>query len=214
MKDYDREEKLKDKKDKAVQGILAGAREVFAEAGFAGARVDEIARRAGVNKAMIYYRIGDKATLYAEVLHQVFFGVYERLVQNLDQERSPEGKLRAYIHTFSRTFEEHPHLAPIMMRELASGGKDLPDVVLVDLGRILGTLMGIIEEGTQLGLFARANPTIVHLMIIAPMFMRKRMNEIVSRRKQHSGILRHLDKGEPLDIAAEVERLMLKALRR
>ncbi|MFZ7113297.1 MAG: TetR/AcrR family transcriptional regulator [Desulfatiglandales bacterium] len=205
---------MKNKKDKAVQAILASAREVFAEAGFSGARVDEIARRAGVNKAMIYYRIGDKATLYGEVLHQVFFGIYERLAQNLEEERSPEGELHAYLHTFSRTFEEHPHLAPIMMRELASGGKDLPDVVLVDLGRILGTLMGILEDGAQRGLFAEANPTIVHLMIIGPMFMRKSMDAIVSRRKQHSDILRHLDKDEPLDIAAEVERLLLKALRR
>ncbi|HVR42592.1 MAG TPA: helix-turn-helix domain-containing protein, partial [Thermoanaerobaculia bacterium] len=40
--------------------ILDVAAAVFAEQGFAGARIDEIARRAGVNKAMLYYRVGNK----------------------------------------------------------------------------------------------------------------------------------------------------------
>ena len=48
--------------------ILDAASAEFAERGFAGARVDEIAARAGVNKAMLYYRIGDKQTLYNAVL--------------------------------------------------------------------------------------------------------------------------------------------------
>ncbi|HSN67988.1 MAG TPA: helix-turn-helix domain-containing protein, partial [Thermoanaerobaculia bacterium] len=38
--------------------ILTAAAAVFAEVGYAGARVDEIAERAGVNKAMLYYHVG------------------------------------------------------------------------------------------------------------------------------------------------------------
>ncbi|MBW1769410.1 MAG: helix-turn-helix transcriptional regulator [Deltaproteobacteria bacterium] len=51
---------LQEKRDESIQRIMDAATEIFAESGFAGARVDEIAKRAGVNKAMIYYRIGDK----------------------------------------------------------------------------------------------------------------------------------------------------------
>jgi AcrR family transcriptional regulator len=51
--------------------ILAAAAEVFAQIGFAGARVDDIAARAGVNKAMLYYHVGDKERLYTAVLVEV-----------------------------------------------------------------------------------------------------------------------------------------------
>lgn len=61
----------KEKSDKTVERILAAARTVFSEKGYNGAHVDEIAERAGVNKATLYYQIGDKDTLYANVIHQV-----------------------------------------------------------------------------------------------------------------------------------------------
>ena len=44
--------------------ILNAAAKHFAINGFGGARVDEIAAEAGVNKATLYYRIGDKAAIY------------------------------------------------------------------------------------------------------------------------------------------------------
>jgi AcrR family transcriptional regulator len=50
----------KNKKDQSVRKILNAALLVFATQGYNGARVDAIARKAGVNKAMIYYRIGNK----------------------------------------------------------------------------------------------------------------------------------------------------------
>jgi len=46
--------------------ILAAALDEFAEKGFAGTRVDEIARHAGVNKAMIYYYFANKEELFTD----------------------------------------------------------------------------------------------------------------------------------------------------
>jgi len=48
---------------KTAEKILLAAQAVFAEHGYSGTRMDEIARRAAVNKATIYYQIGDKDTL-------------------------------------------------------------------------------------------------------------------------------------------------------
>ena len=61
----------KEKSNKTTERILVAARTVFAEKGYNGAHVDEIAGRAGVNKATIYYQIGDKDSLYANVIHQI-----------------------------------------------------------------------------------------------------------------------------------------------
>ena len=60
---------LQKKRDKTKQRIFDAARKTFADKGFAGARMDEIARMARVNKATIYYHIGDKRTLYERILN-------------------------------------------------------------------------------------------------------------------------------------------------
>jgi AcrR family transcriptional regulator len=61
-----------DRPGETSEAILKAATEIFSEAGYDGARVDEIARRAGVNKASLYYHIGDKKALYTRVLKNVF----------------------------------------------------------------------------------------------------------------------------------------------
>ena len=92
-------ETLEDKKNRTIRCITEAAREVFAEVGFEGARVDEIARRAGINKAMIYYRIGDKESLYAKVLHEVLSDTVKRIADNIKVAQSPSEKLETYVHT-------------------------------------------------------------------------------------------------------------------
>ena len=66
------------------QKILSTAIHEFAEHGKAGARVDRIAERAGVNKAMIYYHFNSKDNLYAasiaEHITQVAAGLQQRFV--------------------------------------------------------------------------------------------------------------------------------------
>ncbi len=56
--------------ERTRERILAAALKEFAAAGFAGARVDRIARRAAVNKRMLYHYFGDKNGLFRAVLRQ------------------------------------------------------------------------------------------------------------------------------------------------
>ena len=56
--------------DRTREKILAAALTEFAAHGFAGARVDAIARRARVNKRMLYYCFGAKQNLYREILRR------------------------------------------------------------------------------------------------------------------------------------------------
>jgi len=58
--------------------LLAAATDEFALKGFAGASVDTIAGRAGVNKAMIYYHFKSKERLYLEILRGVFISMGAR----------------------------------------------------------------------------------------------------------------------------------------
>ncbi len=59
--------------------ILRAATQEFAERGFAAAGVDRIARRARVNKALLYYYFGSKVALYREVVAVGIQALAERL---------------------------------------------------------------------------------------------------------------------------------------
>src|SRR5579884_914902 len=60
------------KSEKTRGAILAAAERVFAEEGLAGARTEEIATEAGVNKAMLYYHFESKESLYEAVVEDHF----------------------------------------------------------------------------------------------------------------------------------------------
>lgn len=77
----------KDKACDTKQKLLEAAVEVFSEKGFDGARVDEIAARAQVNKAMLYYYFDSKEKLLAELVRNYKEDVKklkENIVKNID----------------------------------------------------------------------------------------------------------------------------------
>ena len=71
--------------EKTRAAILKAALEEFAHEGVTGARTDEIARRAGVNKALLYYYFKDKEGLYTAALDQVFSGLHQRVASVLER---------------------------------------------------------------------------------------------------------------------------------
>src|SRR5712692_10273988 len=68
------------------RNILEIATDEFADKGFSGARVDDIAARTNTSKRMIYYYFGDKEGLFAEVLEQAYSRIRQiEATLNLDQ---------------------------------------------------------------------------------------------------------------------------------
>jgi TetR/AcrR family transcriptional regulator len=208
------DQKIKEKRDESVRRILDAAMEVFAEVGYEGARVDEIAKRAGVNKAMIYYRIGDKKTLYEEVIHNVFGDIVERISENIQDEFSPEEKFKIYIANIANTMSQHPSFPRIMMREVASGWTNFSEAVIKDIAGILVLIKGIIDDGVKKGVFIDINPIIVHLMAIGTMLL---FNLSMPVRKNFYHLLDgkvNVPDNESFDnIVPQIQRVMLRALK-
>ena len=207
-------QKIQEKRSETTQRILNAAGSIFAEMGFAGARVDEIAKRADVNKATIYYHIGDKEALYAQVLHNIFAHAAARVKNNIKVEHSPEEKLRMYIRTVTDLMDRNPEMPSIMLREQAAGGLNFPEMVLQDLNRIIVILTNILEEGKQAGVFTTTVPIIVHFMIIGLIIFVKKSAPVRSRYASLS-FPKYMDDGKDGDsAAAEIEKLVLNAVKR
>ena len=205
---------LKEKRDISVRRILEAAMAVFAEEGYSGARIDEIARRADVNKAMIYYRIGDKQQLYTEVIHNLFGEIGSAIQSNIPENTEPEEKLKAYIRGLTKTIAEHPFLPGIMMRELASGGGNISGVVAKDFAEILAVPGNILSEGIRKGMFIKINPMIIHMMIVGFMMFFRTTEPV---RKRYSSMLpdtvKNINDKSISDGMKEIERLILKAIK-
>jgi TetR/AcrR family transcriptional regulator len=206
---------LKEKRDESIRRILDAAMEVFAESGYEGARVDEIAKRAGVNKAMIYYRIGDKKTLYEGVIHDVFGDTVERIAKDIRDDFSPEDKFKTYIANIAETMAQHPPLPRIMIREVASGWTHFSELVIKDISGILVIIREIIDEGVKKGVFIDINPVVVHLMVIGTMLL---FNLSLPVRKNFyqvfEGKIKMPDDSSLDNIVPEIQKIMLRALKK
>ena len=202
------------KRPGTVARILDSAAGVFSEVGFSGARVDEIAERAGVNKAMIYYHIGNKDALYAEVIQNVIGNTAETIARKIKDVQDPEEKLRIYIRSFARNLDENPQVAPIMMREVASGGRHLPEVVARDIFRIVNMLREILREGIEKGTFIETSPFLIHIMVIGAMITFKTSAPIRARYDWIPKPIRSMHDKVSGNIAGEIEKLILKAVKK
>ena len=205
---------LKDRRSQTIDRILKAATKEFSEAGFAGARVDEIANSAGVNKATLYYHIGGKQALYAQVVHDLFGNAVEQFNRNITAAQSPEDQLKGFIQTIAGMVDQHPELAAIMLREQASGGKHFPEMVAQDLAQILGILTKILDDGVRSGIFIKTVPLIVHMMIIGAIVFFKMTSPIRAKVAPLVATFDKMNTNVSGQVAAEIEMLILNAVRK
>ena len=205
--------KTKRKRGDTIQLILDTAAEVFAESGFAGARMDEIADRARVNKATIYYHIGGKETLYTRVLHEHFARAGDQFDRVISATAAPEEKLALFIRQIARVMDENPHKTVMMLREIAAGGQHFPDIVARDLAGIIGKLMEILTEGEQQGHFTAVNPFSVHLMVIGAFILYRVSAPLREKLAGLTDFAAAPTAHVSGEFADEIERLILRAVR-
>jgi TetR/AcrR family transcriptional regulator len=148
--------------------ILAAAALEFAARGFAGARVDRIARRARVNKAMIYYHFKSKRALYCALLREMFTLAGNRLQQIASSDRPSPEKIDDTIALFADMIQQHAAFPAVMLREVAEGGAHLDAETLTALTRVPRLVAAIVQEGVSAGVFRAVNPIFAHFTLLAP----------------------------------------------
>jgi TetR/AcrR family transcriptional regulator len=148
------------------QKLLTAARREFARSGLAGARVDEIADRAGVNKQLVYHYFGDKDALYLAVLEWVYEEIRAKERElNLDG-FPPEHAIRKLIESSFDHLAEHPDFIVLLNDENRGGARHVRGSKKLEAlhSPLVSLVSKILGEGVRSGAFRKGiNP--VHLYI-------------------------------------------------
>jgi TetR/AcrR family transcriptional regulator len=104
--------------DRTRSRILDAAVRQFSANGLAGARTEQIAEEAGVNKALLYYYFKSKEDLYAVALESVFASVRDANIAVLQADVSAgERFVKIVLGNFDRSYS-HPSLRTLMQQEM------------------------------------------------------------------------------------------------
>ncbi len=132
------------KEKSAKQKILDAGLKEFAAYGFEGARVDRIAQKARINKAMIFYYFSSKRNLYHTVIREVLLDFIPRVQQVVAEAETPSRLFEVlpslYIRYFSkkkdvikmigREMIHAPHNITPLIRDIFAGFPDAPSKMM------------------------------------------------------------------------------------
>lgn len=110
--------------------ILEAAERLFAEQGFEGTRLADVAAVVGIRRASIVYHFKDKRELYDAVLADVLGGFRERLERALAGDGSLLGSIEAGVGAWVDYVGGRPNLARLLLREIAGSTGDAPPALL------------------------------------------------------------------------------------
>jgi AcrR family transcriptional regulator len=162
--------------------IIAEATRLFAERGYEGASMGDLAERVGLRKASLFHHFASKDVLYATVLGQLVDGVQRAVLTAAMSEGSFAERLDALSDALTTTLGAQPYAARLLVREVMDWGP----VIRGGLGRTLqDVLAGSLEfakAGQREGVFnPELDPTQAIVSIIGVHFMPFAIGELIEK---------------------------------
>ena len=184
----------------------------FAKGGFDGVSVDDIARDAGVNKAMIYYHFADKLALYRAVLADGLSRMGATVHDIASAADTPAIKLDRFIEAFVRMTETRPWMPALMLREIAEGAPRLDADTMSHMRVVIMSFAAILKQGQEAGVFRRVHPILAYESVIGPIIInaaRERVAAQPIRRNDDFPLLVAISHDEVIAHGQENARRML-----
>ena len=146
--------------------IVQAAKEVFTQKGYAAARTQEIADRAGVNKGLLqyYFKGNSKEKLFKAIFEESYLKIMARINYIFESEDSFEHKIELVLDAYFDLLLENPNLPGFIVNELHTNTNAFVEEIMQKPNRPnpLPLIMQIMEEVAQ-GKIRPINP--VHLVL-------------------------------------------------
>ena len=128
--------------------ILEAARKIFMKKGMHGARMQEIADEAGINKALLHYYYRNKQQLFMKIFKETFFKFFPEVLVVLDSKESFEEKIKLFIGAYIDMLIDNPFIPVFIINEI----HNTPD--------ILSDMAGKMSKLTESAFFVQLNEKI------------------------------------------------------
>jgi len=186
------EPRYRRRKEDRPQEIIAAAFAAFAENGYTATRVDEVAKRAGVSKGLMYLYFKTKDELFKAVVRNVVVRRVDALIADVQEtELSSEDYLRGPLLSFMQQIPNSP--VAVVIRLLLAEGPRHPD--LVDyywenvVNRGLTAISHFIERGVERGEFRSTAVNELPHIVLAPMMLAMIWKLLFAKRSLDTGKL-------------------------
>lgn len=138
--------------------ILRAATELFADQGYAGTSMRQVAERAEANSALIYYYFGTKRDLFEAALGPPAAELLELLERAYTMRAPASRRLEVFVREYvPLALRGLPHTA-LVLKALASGDPEMREMMRRELAPNAELLARIVEEGIASGEFRPVDP--------------------------------------------------------
>jgi AcrR family transcriptional regulator len=118
--------------------IFDAAQKIFIEKGFNGARMEEIAREASINKALLHYYYRTKEKLFKAIFDRVFKSFMPQILTFFDSDSPLFNKIEKFVGTYIDFIMKNPFIPNFIMSEINRN----PD----NIAEMLGSATGIFKN--------------------------------------------------------------------
>jgi TetR/AcrR family fatty acid metabolism transcriptional regulator len=140
-----------DKKDDRRKQILKAAVKVFAEKGYHGCRISDVAEEAGVAYGLVYHYYGNKDGLLSAVF-DTNWAFFQRAIEEIAAgPGSMFDKTKAVVELAFSAFEMAPLVVKVLVLEFGRNARFGEALNNPDVARVFGTIASIFEEGRKKG---------------------------------------------------------------
>lgn len=116
--------------DSTEQKIFDAAHEVFTQKGMDGAKMQEIADRAGINKALLHYYYRSKEKLYETVARAIIGKALPAIRQMIESDQPLEDKIRRFIETYIDIISKNTFIPLFIISEINKHPDRFIDMVM------------------------------------------------------------------------------------
>jgi len=147
--------------DKSTEGrILEAAKEVFMKYGLYGARMQDIANTAGINKALLHYYFRNKERLFDRVFDNALEKYFEQMTIFGDTSLPIQDRIFIYIDNIIDFFSEYPMMTMFIVKEISSNPELLKTRIMEIKKDNNPKLFSVLQEGVKTGEIPPIDPVI------------------------------------------------------
>ncbi|MCX6288013.1 MAG: TetR/AcrR family transcriptional regulator [Bacteroidetes bacterium] len=119
-----------DKIQHTEEKILESARQIFHQKGFNGAKMQEIADLAGINKALLHYYFRNKESLFEKVFNETFSQMASKMSEIFLSEMTLMSKIGIFINFYLNFISRHSFVVQFIINALHDKPEQLREVIL------------------------------------------------------------------------------------